>query len=56
MTQHDGYAAHFNADTSGVIIEHLDISDRDVTGKHSGGQPENGARSSMTPICWQPPT
>ena len=30
MTQHDGYAAHFNADASGVIIEHLDISDRDV--------------------------
>ena len=30
MTQHDGYAAHFNADTSGVIIEHLDISDREV--------------------------
>ena len=30
MTQHDGYAAHFNADTSGVIIERLDISDRDV--------------------------
>ena len=26
MTQHDGYAAHFNADASGVIIEHLDIS------------------------------
>ena len=30
MTQHDVYAAHFNAHTSGVIIEHLDISDRDV--------------------------
>ena len=30
MTQYDGYAAHFNADTSGIIIEHLGISDRDV--------------------------
>ena len=30
MTQLNGYAAHFNADTSGVIIERLDISDRDV--------------------------
>ncbi len=30
MTQHDAYAAYFNADTSGVIIENLDISDRDV--------------------------
>jgi len=26
VTQYDGYAAHFNADTSGVMIEHLDIS------------------------------
>ena len=30
MTQLNGYAAHFNADTSGIIIERLDISDRDV--------------------------
>ena len=30
MTQLNGYAAHFNADTSGVTIERLDISDRDV--------------------------
>jgi hypothetical protein len=30
VTQHDGYAAHFNAETNGVIIEHLDISDREV--------------------------
>ena len=30
VTQLNGYAAHFNADTSGVLIERLDIGDRDV--------------------------
>ena len=30
MTLHGCYAAHFNADTTGLIIEHLAISDRDV--------------------------
>ena len=29
MTQYDGYAAHFDADTSCVIIERLDISGSD---------------------------
>jgi vacuolar-type H+-ATPase subunit E/Vma4 len=31
VTELDGYPAHFNADTSGVIIELLAISDRDVS-------------------------